>query len=382
MKFFNNIEFSEELSKEKIDSFDFEDKTLKKLSVDIIRNEEISSSAFKKLSLSVYTYITFGMNDFSKSRMDDIIECNLFSLEVKIVEELKENFPEKVLKFLFSHLDLFLDKLSDYKEVIEIEDYENVFTSDVTSEEQKVRFINNFDISLLDKEESLFNKFEEFLKELELLNYFNEEQLIRLNTSNLLPVSNEIILKLREIDENSESSELEKFIENNYTEILKNLKDFDFNEAELTNLFQHIKETKELQNFLDNFNYSLLSKNSKLVNSLQKEIDDTIKIEFALLISIIKNLNSVDLTIELLTKRIAMLSHKEIKNIFKILPSPFNELAKNQQQVLIPISEINKSFLSQLKNSEIITSFREDKSNKNLYRVRVKKDFYYYSEPF
>lgn len=320
------------------------------------------------------------MSNFSEGRMDDIIECNIFSLEVKIVEELKKNFPEKILKFLLSKLNLFLDKLNDYKEVIEIEDYENVFTSDVISEEQKVKFINNFDLSLLNKEESLFNGFKEFLKELELLNYFNKEQLIRLNSANLLPVSNEIILKLRKIDKNNESSELEKFIENNYTEILKSLKDFDFNEAELTILFQYIKEIQELQNFLDNFNYSLLSKNSKLVNSLQKEIDDTMKIEFLLLINIIKNLNSVDLMIELLTRRIKLLSHKEIKKILEILTSPFNELAKNQQQVLIPISEINEAFILELEKVGVVASFKEDNSHDDVYRIWLKKDFYFYSE--
>lgn len=381
LKFFNNIEFSEELSKEKIYNEKFDEKVLEKLSEEIMDNENINSSPFKKLTLSLYNYSSFGMINTSESRIDDIIECGKLNLTIDIVTELKKNFPEKVLKFLLSKLDLFLDKLNDYKEVIDIEDYENVFISDIISEEQKVKFINNFDLSLLDKKESLFNEFKEFLRKLELLNYFNEEQLIRLNTSNLLPVSNEIILKLREVDENNESSELEKFIENNYTEILKSLKDFDFNEAELTILFQHIKETQELQNFLDNFNNSLLSKNSKLVNSLQKEIDDTIKIEMTLLINIIKNLNSVDLMIELLTKRIAMLSHKEIKKIFKILPSPFNELAKNQQQVLIPISEINEAFILELEKFDIVASFKEDNSHDDVYRIWLKKDFYFYSEP-
>lgn len=73
----------------------------------IIKNEDINSSSFNKLSSSLYTYNSFGMSNFSEGRMDDIIECNIFSLEVKIVEELKKNFPEKILKFLLSKLNLF-----------------------------------------------------------------------------------------------------------------------------------------------------------------------------------------------------------------------------------------------------------------------------------
>jgi hypothetical protein len=56
LKFFNNIEFSEELSKGKLYNEKFDDRILEELSADIIKNEDINSSSFNKLSSSLYTY--------------------------------------------------------------------------------------------------------------------------------------------------------------------------------------------------------------------------------------------------------------------------------------------------------------------------------------
>ncbi|GMB02055.1 hypothetical protein [Pelosinus sp. IPA-1] len=147
-----------ELSKNELNKYDgIEDALYKKISMDIMRCEQIEESCFEKIKESIpYQFDKFSVEDLSENRISSIINEGLLSLTIENFNSLKDNSQNKHILLLERKIDEYLGKDTEYE--LDSNDIEMLLDSEVITSEQKKSIIQDMNEGLISDDNSLAEK--------------------------------------------------------------------------------------------------------------------------------------------------------------------------------------------------------------------------------
>ncbi|MBN2652373.1 MAG: hypothetical protein JXR63_08320, partial [Spirochaetales bacterium] len=383
----NDINFSRELSSYMLYDIESSDEDLLfALSSSIIKSERIQLGAFDSLICSFDSYNHIELSQVNEGKIDCLLANGRFNVTKEMVEEFKENYPEKLVLLLSSKIDDFLDIFNDCSYLLEEIDYENLFESEAISDENKKNLLKKERI-YIDDNSSLHLKVKDFIRKIGNLDDFDDSCVIYMNLYNLLPVNRYILDLLStlydedyvedevevEVEDEEECSELELFFIKNAEAIWKQFEELQLNEEELYLLFKHFKEDKFKVDFLKKINKSSLTTDSSLVKSIVSFLEDQdeegteIELKIADIAKIISNLSDAEQKMIVLTSQINSLSAEQICDILNDLGDPYSRLT-SQKTAKIEFSQERRRFLEKMQSNDYL-NFTESNNRLNISRL-------------